>query len=134
MKRRLRFLMPHTPLNILQGKDNLATIQDRLHEAFPVPPTSTDDDYNEASDVTTDIDDISDDEILRYLELGRNAGSIDSLSRDSITSVSDENQDQNDHNGSYHTTGSVSHESIEMLIMAQVHRPEEGDTDEILHM
>ena len=120
--------MPHTPLY----KPGIKTIGDELHEAFPAPTTTSDDDIL-TSDATTDLGHVSDEGMVRFL--GGNAGSIDSLNRDSIASVSDRDEDrkQNDANSSdednsrqendqeYQTTGSVSHEAIEMQIMAQVH-------------
>ena len=52
MQKRLRFLMPHTPLRVLRGED-LTRVQDEYFEMFE-PPPSTDEtsDYN--SDVTND--------------------------------------------------------------------------------
>ena len=86
IKKRLRFLMPHTPLKVLRGED-LSKMQDELHEAFPVPPTTTDDsDVTRDTfldDVTTDIGDVT------GIDMFRIAGSIDSSNRESLSSVSE---------------------------------------------
>ena len=127
--------MPHTPLRRIPGEENVATIEDVFHDILQAPTTTTD-------GGTTDIGEVSDEGMVKYH--GRNAGSIDSLNRDSIASVSDgdhdhDSQGQNDRissdeddtreinnvpkeNGQgYNTTESLCHEAIEMQIMAQVY-------------
>ena len=125
MKQRLRFRLPHTPLRVLRGEEEVEDIQDRYFERF-VPPTSSDDTTDYRSDatehVTTDIDDVSDEGMARYL-----GGSIDDFNRDSrsasnrssIRGVSDDSDSDNQMRN---------HENIEMQVFRQENvEPEEID-------
>ena len=54
--------MPHTPLRVLRGEDNMATVQDELHEAFQAPTTTDDDDENAGSTDSNENEDLEDDD------------------------------------------------------------------------
>ena len=115
MKKRLRFLMPHTPLKVLRSED-LSKMQDDLHEAFKAPPTTTDD-----SDVTRDtfLDDVATDiGDVREKEMFRIAGSIDSSNRESFSSLSEGQEFEvfTDEDDAIST-----HEVTEMPTIVQVH-------------
>ena len=93
MKKRLRFELPHTPLKVLRGEPDEVDIQDKYHERFQAPDTTTEDaeddkdtdDYSRTSslsnyDMATDIDaasdiaEVSEGGFARYL-----GGSLDTV-------------------------------------------------------
>ena len=141
MKKRLRFQMPHVPLKVLRGQQDEEDLQDQLYERF-VPPTTTtateddnnDDNDNDDNSVRSrssfdDIGNVSDDGMKRYL--GEHTDSLHSTSQSNTASwesVGDFHSNKRKSTG-YQTTGSVSHEAIELQAFADVHQPPNTDTD-----
>ena len=130
MKKRLQFLMPHVPLKVLRGQQDEEDIQDKYHERFQAPGTSTEEEANASmgsssshGDSTTDIGNVSE-----------SVGSIHSISESDNASDERAEDVPSDHidlsNTGYQTTGSVSHEAIELQAFADVHQlpNTEGDT------
>ena len=116
MKQKLRFQLPHTPLRVLRGEQDVEDIQDKYFEVF-VPPTTSDDTTDYRSDVTehvtTDSGDVGDKGMVRYL-----GGSIDDFNRDSPSasersSVRDVSEDTDSDNQK------INHENIELQLFAQ---------------
>ena len=127
MKKRLRFQMPHVPLKVLRGQQDEEDIQDQYYERFQAPPgTSTEEEANALRrsssshwDSTTDIGNASE-----------SVGSIHSISdsnNDSDEGPEDVHIDLN--NTGYQTTGSVSHEAIELQAFADVHQRPNTESD-----
>ena len=89
MKKKLRFQLPHTPLKILRGDQDVEDVQDKYFAAF-VPPTTTDESTNYKSDVTdhvtTDSGDVSDEGMGRILECS-NTGYTENPNSDSKSSL-----------------------------------------------
>ena len=124
MKKRLRFQMPHVPLKVLRGEQDKEDIQDQYYERFQAPPgTSTEEEANALRrsssshwDSTTDIGNASE-----------SVGSIHSISESDNASDERAEDVPSDHidlsNTGYQTTGSVSHEAIELQGFSQVHQP-----------
>ena len=133
MKKRLRFQMPHVPLKVLRGQQDEEDIQDQYYERFPAPPGTSTEEEEEANalrgssffhwDSTTDIGNVSE-----------SVGSIHSISESDNASDEGSEDVPSDHmdlnNTGYQTTGSVSHDAIELQAFADVHqlRNTEGDT------
>ena len=125
MKKRLRFQMPHVPLKVLRGQQDEEDIQDQYYERFQAPGTTTEeeaervnDDASRTSlssheDITTDVDEVSDDGIERYL--GRQAGAMHSVNQVEIPN------DQNENVPQYDTTRSVNLEAADVQAVAQMH-------------
>ena len=139
MRKRLRFQLPNPPLKVLRGEEDVEDIQDKIFAAFAPPPT-TDDTTDHKSDVTddslpdyvtTDIGDVSDEGMARFLG-GSNLGSIDDFNRDSRSSltVSEKSSIREEGSDSDSDTQNVNQENIEMKVLAQVH-VEREETDEI---
>ena len=122
MKKRLRFQMPHVPLKVLRGQQDKEDIQDQYYERFQAPGTTTEEEANALrssfshGDSTTDIGNVSE-----------SVGSIHSISESDNASDEGSEDVPSDHidlnNTGYQTTGSVSHEAIELQAFAQVHLP-----------
>ena len=116
--------MPHVPLKVLRGQKDEEDIQDQFYERFQAPPgTSTEEEAERAAaaadddsrtslssheDITTDVGDVSDEGMERYL--GRHTGSIDSAN-ERVQNIPE-----------YNTTGSVNLEAADVNVVAQVHR------------
>ena len=122
MKKRLRFQMPHVPLKVLRGQQDEEDIQDQYYERFQAPGTSTEEEANALRrsssshwDSTTDIGNVSE-----------SVGSIHSISESDNASGEGSEDVHSDHidlnNTGYQTTGSVSHEAIELQAFADVHQ------------
>ena len=130
MKKRLRFQMPHVPLKVLRGQQDEEDIQDQYYERFQAPPgTSTEEEANALRrsssshwDSTTDIGNVSE-----------SVGSIHSIRQSDNASDEGSEDVRSDHidlnNTGYQTTGSVSHEAIELQAFADIHRPPNTDSD-----
>ena len=133
MKKRLRFQMPHVPLKVLRGQQDEEDIQDKYYERFQAPPgTSTEEEEANAWrgsssshwDSTTDIGNVSE-----------SLGSIHSISESNNASDEGSEDVPSDHvdlglnNTGYQTTGSVSHEAIELQAFADVHQLPYIDSD-----
>ena len=126
MKKRLRFLMPHVPLKVLRGQQDEEDIQDQYYDRFQAPPgTSTEEEAERAADddsttshsshedITTDVDEVSEDGIERYL--GRHTGAMHNVNQVEIPN------DQNENTPQYDTTGSVNLEAADVQAVAQMH-------------
>ena len=122
MKKRLRFLLRRTPLKVLRGEKDEEDIMDKYYERF-VPPTTTTT-ATEDENVTTDIGNVSDEGMERYL--GGHTGSVGSISQSNGTIGEGVEGAQNDQ---VNNTGdqTVSHEAIEMQIFKQVQKPRDTD-------
>ena len=130
MKKRLRFLMPHVPLKVLRGEQDKEDIQDQYYERFQAPPgTSTEEEANALRDSssshwdsTTDIGNVSE-----------SVGSIHSIGESDNASDEGSEDVHSDHidlnNSEYQTTGSVSHEAIELQAFADIHQPPHTKSD-----
>ena len=124
MKKRLRFLMPHVPLKVLRGEQDKEDIQDQYYERFQAPPgTSTEEEANALRDSSSSHWDSTTD-------TGNVSESVDSIhSISESDNASDEGSEDvhSDHidlnNTGYQTTGSVSHEAIELQAFADIHQP-----------
>ena len=128
MKKRLRFQLPHVPLKVLRGEQDQEDIQDTYYERFQAPGTTTEDaeddeDTDDDSrisndDVATDIGEVSEEGVERYL--GKHTDSFDT-----VMQLNNENQDHQNKNTQdnpeYDTTGSIYHETAEVEAVAQVH-------------
>ena len=149
MKKRLRFQMPHVPLKVLRGQQDEEDIQDQYYQRFQAPPgTSTEEEAERAAaandsttshssdeDNTTDVGEVSEEGTGRSGSgLDRLVGSIHSIRQSDNASDEGSEDVHSDHidlsNTGYQTTGSVSHEAIELQAFAAVHqRPNtKGDT------
>ena len=122
--------MPHVPLKVLRGEQDKEDIQDQYYERFQAPPgTSTEEEANALRrsssshwDSTTDIGNVSE-----------SVGSILSISESNNASDEGSEDVPSDHidlnNTGYQTTGSVSHEAIELQAFADIHRPPNTESD-----
>ena len=149
MKKRLRFQMPHVPLKVLRGQQDEEDIQDQLYERFQAPPgTTTEEEAERAAadnesrtshssheDITSGVGEVSEEGTGKSGSgLDRSVGSIHSIRQSDNASDEGAEDVHSDHidlnNTGYQTTGSVSHEAIELQAFADVHqRPDtEGDT------
>ena len=148
MKKRLRFLMPHVPLKVLRGQQDEEDIQDQYYERFQAPPgTSTEEEaeraaadndsrtsYSSHEDITTDVGEVSEEGTGRSGSgLGRSVGSIHSIRQSDNASDEGSEDVYSDHidlnNTGYKTTGSVSHEAIELQAFADVHQRPNTESD-----
>ena len=128
MKKRLRFQMPHVPLKVLRGQQDEEDIQDQYYERFQAPGTTTEEEVNALrssfshGDSTTDIGNVSE-----------SVGSIHSISESDNASDEGSEDVPSNHidlsNTGYQTTGSVSHEAIELQVFTQVHLPPDTESD-----
>ena len=116
--------MPHVPLKVLRGEEDQEDPQDNLFERFQAPTTATEDDDDGYSNRSS----LAPDDIVEVNEAGMNrrlGGDTDSIH--SIEGA----RNVDIHNTGYQTTGSVSHEEIELQTIAQVHvhQPPNMDND-----
>ena len=129
MKKRLRFELPYTPLKVLRAEPIEEDIQDRYHERFQAPGTSTEEaeaDRDENDDsrrsslshegVTSDIGGVSEEGMERYL-----GGSVDTVNDPPNAPEYPPNVPE------YNTTGSVNVEAADAHVAAQVHRLPDSD-------
>ena len=127
MKQRLRFQLPHTPLKVLRGEQDVEDIQDKYYEVF-IPPTTSDDTTDYRSDVTervtTDSGDVSDEGMARYL-----GGSIDDFNRES-RSASERSSIRDVSEDTDIDDRKINHENIEMRQFVQ-ENVEAEEIDEI---
>ena len=137
MKKKLRFQLPHTPLKILRGDQDVEDVQDKYFAAF-VPSTTTDESTNYKSDVTdhvtTDIGDVSDEGMERILGCS-NTGSTENPNSDSKSSLSPSTScssyfEQVEEESDYDLQD-TNHENTEMEMIALVHSEEGSERDEI---
>ena len=122
MKKRLRFELPYTPLKVLRGEPDEIDIQDRYHERFQAPGTSTEEaenDRDENEDVTTDMGEADEDVMARYL--GGAAGSLDTV----IDSPNSPKYAPNV--PEYDTTRRVNPEAADVQVATQVHHLPDSD-------
>ena len=123
--------MPHVPLKVLRGQQHEEDIQDQYYERVQAPPgTSTEEEEANALrgsssshwDSTTDIGNVSE-----------SVGSIHSISESDNASDEGSEDVPSDHidlnNTGYQTTGSVSHEAVELQAFADVHQLPYIDSD-----
>ena len=146
IKKRLRFELPHTPLKVLRGEQDQVDIQDQYYERFQAPGTTTedaeddkdtDDDSRRSSlsheGITTDIGEISDEGMARYL--GRAAGSIDIVNDPCNVPQYPPNTPEYPPNAleyptnapEYDTTGSVDLGAADVHVATQVHPLPDSD-------
>ena len=142
MKKRLRFLMPHVPLKVLRGQQDEENVQDQYYERFQAPPgTSTEEEAERAAADDSRTSHSSDEDNTTDVGTGRSGsgldrsvGSIHSISESDNASDEGSEDVPSDHidlnNTGYQTTGSVSHEAIELQAFADIHQlpNTEGDT------
>ena len=122
MKKRLRFLMPHTPLKVLRGNQDEYDVRDKYYERFKPPPTTTDEDNDDsASDDYSDGNGEDQDGVRA--QLLNNDADVDHDGDDIITRTTNRNTNSVESliQPNYNTTGSVSQEAIEMQAVAQIH-------------
>ena len=130
MKKRLRFQMPHVPLKVLRGQQDEENLQDNHYERFQAPGTSTEEEVERAADndctshsshedITTDVGEVSEDGMARYLE--RHTGVMHGVNQVEDDFVEIPNY-QNENTPQYDTTGSVNLEAADVQVVAQVHR------------
>ena len=132
MKKHLRFQLPHVPLKVRRREEDQEDVMDKYYERFKAP-TSTSEHYNDdstdgystSSSLPRDYTgEMSEEGMARYL-----GSSIESIDNDSQREARNLEDDQVNNTG-YQTTGSVSHEAIEMQVLAQVHRPPTTDSSD----
>ena len=127
MKKRLRFELPRNPLKVLRGEQDEEDLQDKYYERFVQPTTTTT--ATEDENITTDIGEVSEDGMGRYL--GGHASSIGSISQANDTvdeGVKGVHNDQRINTGDQTVS---SHEAIEMQLFKQVELPHQaGDIDD----
>ena len=123
MKKRFRFQMPHVPLKVLRGQQHEEDIQDQYYERFQAPGTTTEEEANALrrssfshGDSTTDIGNVSE-----------SIGSIHSISESDNASDERSEDVPSDHIDLSYTTGSVSHEDIELQAFADI--PQQPNTE-----
>ena len=124
--------MPHVPLKVLRGKQDDKDIQDEYFERFQAPTTTTEDDENDNDSVRSnlsvdDIGEVSEEGMARYL--GRDTDSMNSFSQSAIISDSEYLHNNQGNNAACQNILSVSHEAIELQVLAQVHLPPNIDND-----
>ena len=132
MKKRLRFQLPHVPLKVRRGEEDQKDVMDKYYERFKAPTSTSEDDnddstdgYSTRSSLPRDYTgEISEEGMARYL-----GSSIESIDNDSQREARNLEDDQVNNTG-YQTTGSVSHEAIEMQVIAQVHHPPDTDSSD----
>ena len=137
MKKKLRFQLPHTPLKILRGDQDVEDVQDKYFAAF-VPPTTTDESTNYKSDVTDhvtiDSGDVSDEGMERILGCS-NTGSTENPNSDSKSSLSpstscssyfEQVEGESDCD-----LQDINHDNTEMEMIAHVHVEQGPERDEM---
>ena len=122
--------MPHVPLKVLRGQQDEEDVQDQYYERFQAPlGTSREEEANALRRSssshgysTTDIGNVSE-----------SVGSIHSISDYDNASDKGAKDVHSDHidlsNSGYQSTGSVSHEAIELKAFSDVHQPPNTDSD-----
>ena len=129
MKKRLRYQLPRTPLKVLRGEKDEEDIMDKYYERFKAPTSTSEDDDNSDGYSTRsslprdDTGEVSDEGMARYL-----GSSLESINP--IDDVRDKRVKKHQRNNrDDQTTSSISHEAIEMQVLAQVHHPPDTDTN-----
>ena len=128
--------MPHVPLKVLRGQQDKEDVQDQYHQRFQAPPgTSTEEEaeraadvdsrtsYSSHEDITTDVGDVIDEGMERYLGRLGPMHSVNQVEDDfhEIQNYQNENAPQ------YDTTGSINQEAADINVVAQMHH--QPDTD-----
>ena len=129
MKKRLRFELPRTPLKVLRGDQDEEDLQDKYYKRFVQPSTTTT--ATEDGNITTDIGEVSEDSVGRYM--GRHTSSIGSISQANgiLEEVGGGVHPNYKINTGNQTVSSNSHEAIEMQVLKQVQLPHQsGDIDD----
>ena len=131
--------MPHVPLKVLRGQQDEEDVQDQLFERFQAPPgTSTEEEAERAAaaaaavndprsshssheDITTDVGDVSDEGMDRYL--GRHTGPMHSVNQvdDDFGEIQNDPNEITQEFPEYDTTGSVDHQASHVHVVADVH-------------
>ena len=129
MKKRLRFQLPNTPLKVLRGEPIQEDIQDKYHEVFQAPGTSTEEaeaDRDENEDITTNMGEANEEGMARYL--GRHTDSVDIVNDPPNAPQYPPNAPEYPPNTSeYDTTGSINLEAADVQVAAQVHHLPDSD-------
>ena len=122
--------MPHVPLKVLRGQQDEEDIQDQYYERFQAPPgTTTEEEQERAAaddstshssheDITTDVGEVSEDGMDRYL--GRHTGAMHCVNQVDDDFGEIQNY-QNENAPQYDTTGSVNLEAADVQVVAQMH-------------
>ena len=133
--------MPHVPLKVLRGQQDEEDVQDQYYERFQAPPgTSTEEEEERAAaaaaaavndsrsshssheDITTDVDDVSDEGMERYLD--RHTSAMHSVNQvdDDFGEIQNNPNESTQEFPEYDTTGSVDHQASHVQVVADVHR------------
>ena len=133
MKKRLRYQLPRTPLKVLKGEKDEEDIMDKYYERFKAPTSTSEDDdndnstdgYSTRSSLPRDeTGDVSEEWMARYL--GSSLESINPI--DDVGYKQTRKHQRN--NRDNQSTSSISHEAIEMQVLAQVHHPPDTDSSD----
>ena len=133
MKKRLRYQLPRTPLKVLRGEKDEEDIMDKYYERFKAPTsTSEDDDNNDSIDGYSarsslprdNTGGVSEERVVGYLGSSlESINPIDDVGDKRVKKYQRNNRDNQ-------STSSISHEAIEMQVLAQVHHPPDTDSSD----
>ena len=122
--------MPHVPLKVLRGEQELEDVRDQHYERCQAPGTTTEDaedDKDTDDDSRTSNDDVATEGREGYL--GGSAGSIDSVIQFDNEIRSHQSQNTQD-NPEYDTAESLNLGTVDVEAVAQVHHlPSRDDTE-----